>query len=344
MQRHILRATRNKTTVGEELVGASDLTAAQLAEAMAACYGYDELDATTFTAEPRALKLLSATTAEKHGIIPTALSGSGDHVTVVLFDVESTLDVLETLRMATGNSPTIQIGTKSFIQEAIRHFYFGEAWPNRPAIAAQQPVEVDSVDSEEFLLADPPEVEQAPEPRRDRKPSMPPSPAPPPRPAAAKNPKKDFSRPKTDVAQALEDFDAFLEQADIRPPQAAATNDEAQDGWGEIGSGFGSGFEVDPSAGAPSQGLQSGFGGGSVFGDFEANDPSEARDGFDLFEPSEAQLTLQELVQQQEAQVQRLQQEVQNQRDVLAVLVDMLVDARILNRKEVTRLVKARRQ
>jgi len=342
MQRHILRANRNKTTVGEELVAAEDLSASQLAEAMAACYGHDELDVTTFTAEPRALKLLSATTAEKHGIIPVALSGSGDHVTVALYDVESTLDVLETLRMATGNSPTIQIGTKAFIQEAIRHFYFGEAWPNRPVIAAEEP-EIDSVESEEFLLADP-EIELPPEPRRDRKPSMPPPPSPPPKPPVAKNPKKDFSRPKTDVAQALEDFDAFLEQADIRPPQAAVKIDDPQDGWGEMGSGFGSGFEVDPSAGAPSQGLQSGFGGGSVFGDFEANDPSEPRDGFDLFEPSETQLTLQEMVEQQEKQIQRLQQEVQNQRDVLAVLVDMLVEARILNRKEVTRLVKARRQ
>ncbi len=342
MQRHILRANRNKTTVGEELVGAEDLTAAQLAQAMATCYGYGELDVNTFTAEPRALKLLSATTAEKLGIMPVALSASGDHVTVVLYDVESTLDVLETLRMATGNSPTIQIGTKSFIQEAIRHFYFGESWPNRPSVAP--PVAAPEVESEEFLLDDPSEIEEVPEPRRDRKPSMPPAPSPAPKPAAAKNPKKDFSRPKTDVAQALEDFDAFLEQADIRPPQAAVTNDEPQDGWGEMGSGFGSGFEVDPTAGAPSQGLQSGFGGGSVFGDFEANDPSEGRDGFDLFEPSEAQLTLQELVEQQEKQIQRLHQEVQNQRDVLAVLVDMLVEARILNRKEVTRLVKARRQ
>jgi hypothetical protein len=340
MQRHILRANRNKTTVGEELVAASDLTAAQMAEAMAACYGYDQLDVATFTAEPRALKLLSATTAEKHGIIPIALSGSGVHVTVVLYDVESTLDVLETLRMATGNSPTIQIGTKSFIQEAIRHFYFGEAWPNRPVIGRQP--ELDLVDSGEFLLAEP-EVEQAPEPRRDRKPSMPPTPSPPPKPVVAKNPKKDSSKPKADVAQALEDFDAFLDQADIRPSQPAVTNNDAQVGWGD-GSDFGSDFEVDPSAGVPSHGLQSGFGGGSVFGNFEANDPSESRDGFDLFEPSEAQLTLHELVEQQEKQVQRLQQEVQNQRDVLAVLVDMLVEARILNRKEVTRLVKARRQ
>ncbi len=350
MQRHILRATRNKTTVGEELVGAGDLSELQLAEAMAACYGYDQLDLNSFTAEPRALKLLSANTSEKHGILPIALSTSGDHVTVVLSDVESTLDVLETLRMATGNSPTIQIAGKSFIQEAIRHFYFGEAWPNRPRVT---PLPEPDAESEEFLLDQPSEVEEAPEPRRDRKPSMPPlSPPPVSQPVAktplakttlTKAPKKDVTKPKNDVAQALEDFDAFLDQADIRPSQMTAPSESPHDAWGELGSGFGNDFEMDPTA-VPSQGLQSGFGGGSVFGDFEPNDPSEPKDGFDLFEPSEVQITLQELVEQQEKQIQRLHHEVQSQRDVLAVLVDMLVEARVLNRKEVTRLVKARRQ
>lgn len=348
MQRHILRATRNKSTVGEELVSAGDLSESQLAEAMASCYGYGQLDVKSFTAEPRALKLLSANTSEKHGILPIALSASGDHVTVVLSDVESTLDVLETLRMATGNSPTIQIAAKSFIQEAIRHFYFGEAWPNRPAVDVQA---VDP-DSAEFLLDQPSEIEEPPEPRRDRKPSMPPSvPAPPrtkPTPAklaTAKTPKTDASPPRNEVARALEDFDAFLDQADIRPSQTGMPNESSQDVWGEMGSGFGNDFEYenDPVVTGSNKGLQSGFGGGSVFGDFEPND-SEAPDGFDLFEPSEIQMTLHELVEQQEKQVLRLHQDLQSQRDVLAVLVDMLVDARILNRKELTKLVKARRQ
>ena len=164
--------------------------------------------------------------------------------------------------------------------------------------------------------------------------------------ATAKTPKNDASPPKNEVARALEDFDAFLDQADIRPSQTGMPNESSKDVWGEMGSGFGNDYEYenDPVVTGSNKGLRSGFGGGSVFGDFEPKEPSEARDGFDLFEPSEVQMTLHELVEQQEKQVLRLHQDLQGQRDVLAVLVDMLVDARILNRKELTKLVKARRQ
>lgn len=343
MQRHILRASKNKTSVGAELVGAGDLTEAQLAEAMATCYGHNVIDEKAFSAEARALKLISAATAERNGIIPMSLSASGDQVTVALHDLEATHDVLETLRMATGNTPTVKIGSKSFIQKAIRHYYMGEPWPDRPTAQAAAPARAPEPPVELFS-------EPAP-PKRDRKPTTPP-PTPP---VAKQAPKKTSG-----AAQALEDFDAFLDKADIHP--GAQNSRDADDPWASAQSGF-PGFGDSPNAsgfgglggksglGNSGLGSNSGAGGSSLLGNHGAQNghkfapfPMEGDAGFDLFEPSEVQLTLQETVDRQEAQIQRLLQDLQNQRDVLAVLVDMLVEARILNRKELTRLVKARRQ
>lgn len=330
MQRHILRASKNKTSVGAELVAAGDITEAQLAEAIAACYGHGTVDERTFAAEPRALKLVSAATADRNGIIPMSLNPSGDQVTVAVHDLEATHDVLDTLRMATGNTPIVKLATKTFVAKAIRHFYFGEAWPDRPT---------------HNMSRVPDAVEEAPaQPRRERKPTTPP-------PTPAKPVKK-----KPDAAQALDDFDAFLDSADIRPSREADAW-EGQSGFGSsFGESKGTGSNFGSLSGAPGLGNsklgQSAFGGMSGLGTNAASQdpnfapfPMDAQEGgFDLFEPSEVHLTLQEMVDRQEAQIERLHQEIQNQRDVLSVLVDMLVEARILNRKELTRLVKARRQ
>ncbi|MEZ4460004.1 MAG: hypothetical protein R3E66_09790 [bacterium] len=286
LQRHILRASRNKTSVGEELVDAGDLSEDQLASAVAHCYGYETLDLSTFTADPRALKMLSANTADKKGILPIALNTSSDQLTVVLHDVESTHDVLDTLKMATGTPPVVKVGPRGFVNKAIRHFYFGEAWPERPMPSAMSAVEEIS---DEFVLEDP-VVE---EPKRDRRPTIPP---PTPAPLASAPPRRVTPDPpkKADVAQALEDFDAFLDQADIRPP--SSTPSPAENVWGDLGSGFGNSFDIEPPPNNSSLGSP---GKGSVFGDFEEPSEAPAADGFDLFEPSEAQMTLQELVEEQ---------------------------------------------
>lgn len=341
MQRHILRASRNKTSVGEELVAAGDLDENQLARSIASCYGYELLDVSHFEASQRALKMLSANTADKNGILPIALGANSDEITVVLYDVESSYEVLETLKLATGKAPIVRVGPRSFVHSAIRHFYFGEPWADRPSPQVQ---EVDPI-SEEFILTDPP---PEPEPRRERRPSIPP-PTPLARVAtqqiAVRKPTAPpvVPKPNNDVAQALKDFDAFLDQADIRPsnPHSSDQGAKIDDDWGDIPSGFGSGFEMETPGQA--NGLGSGFGKGSVFGEFDAA-PSHAADGFDLFEPSEAQPTLQETVDLQTRQINRLNQELQSQREVLAALVDMLVEARVLNRKELTKLVRSRRQ
>lgn len=317
MQRYILRATKNKVSVLREIFE-DHPESESIAKVVASHLGAEFLPPDALVAQKNALALVAAKSAENAALLP--LSFQDDTLVVAVADIESASDLLNTVKLATGNAPEIKISAYQSLKDAIAYHYFGKPWKfaQSPAKPAPEPPDPEP-DSEDIIdlndLVAPPKIEPDEAVMR-AKPKRRPSLSSPQSFAGSEKLEKPKS-PTVEVNQALEDFDAFL---DTNSTGQFATDDS----WEE---------EFYKSQG------QSGF--GSQFG--ESEDELNAIQGFDLFEPSEIELTIQELVDRHEAQIQKLQQELKNQRDVVAVLVEMLHESRVLNRKELSKRVKARR-
>lgn len=314
MQRYILRATKNKSTILSELFQ-DDVAERKVLEALTSCYGFQTLDVSKINPEARALTMVAGMTAEKSQLLPVAINL--DTLSVVVSDPERAQELLATLKLATGNAPTVFVAEHSALRKAIRHFYFKEAWPEKGK--AEDPL------SEEILLEhiSPPESLT---PKKSR-----PTPA---RPISSplQGPQTEVKskvQPKVEpINQALDDFDAFLETSNAGG--AFSSDDEWESEFYKNQSSFG-------NSGLGNSGLGT-FGFGS-----QLEEPKDDQ-GFDLFEASEIQLTVQELVDRHEAQIASLRQELKAQRDVVSALVEMLQEARLLNRKELSKRVQARRE
>lgn len=322
LQRYILRATKNKSTILSELFQ-DDVSEQSILEALATCYGYQTLDLSAVNPEARALSMVAGLTAEKSQLLPIAVNL--DALSVVVSDPERAQELLATLKLATGNPPLIFIAEQSKLRKAIRHFYFKEPWPERNK--AEDPF------SEEILLEhiSPPE---AVSPKKSR-----PTPARPITAPVGLQPDKTNASPRVEpINQALNDFDAFLETSSAGG--GFSSDDEWETEYYKNQSSFGNSAFGNASLGSSSPG-------GSGLGTFgfgsQLENPKDDQ-GFDLFEVSEIQLTVQELVDRHEAQIASLRQELKAQRDVVSVLVEMLQEARLLNRKELSKRVQARRE
>jgi len=292
MQRYILRATKNKSSVLQEIYAESS-DANAIAEALATYLGTTKVGAAELNPDPKALSLVAPKTADSAQVLPLFLER--DTVVLAISDPHQSTELIQTLRLATGSAPRLLVAAPDLLRKAIRHFYFNEEWVGRPMAEESEVFEIDETDFSDLVA--PPQPEPTPPP--------------------------ELERPKThtqDVNRALEDFDAFLEASS--PGSKFQSDDEWEEEYYKGQSGFVSGI-------------------GSQFG--ESEEELNAIHGFDLFEPSEVQLTMQELVDRHDAQIQRLQQELKVQRDVVTALVEMLQESRILNRKELSRRVKLRR-
>lgn len=292
MQRYILRATKNKTSVLQEIYrDSSDVD--KIAGALANYLGTTQIEGSDLDPDPKALSLVAPKTADSAQVLPLRLEK--DTVVLAISDPNQSGELIQTLKLATGSPPRLLVVAPELLRKAIRHYYFNEEWAERAVTEKSEAFEISEPDFSDLVA--PPQPEPSP-------------------PRELEAPKS----PTQDVNRALEDFDAFLDAS------SAGAKFQSDDEWEEEYYKGQSGFAS---------------GAGSQFGEFEEG--PNAIHGFDLFEPSEVHLSLQELVDRHDAQIQRLQQELKAQRDVVTALVEMLQESRILNRKELSRRVKLRR-
>ncbi len=356
MQRAILRAKKNKIGVVDQLLNSEQLAEDVIAQGVAQCYGYNLLDVSDgFDADPNAYNLISGSVAKKHSVLPFELDG--DAVKIIVFNAESVADVLGTLKTATGGDPEVFVASKSFVESAIGHYYDSKEWPDKPDSLIFEPepisdaeeldLDVDEVFSDlkrqktgtkkPIIIDDPPTTNDTP----TRKVPVPPKPQ-----AAAISKPKTAKRPQivqkpvtpeppseeevADVQAALDDFDAFLDQSDFLSgaPGVQTDADPLADDWAEKDDD--GGFDLS---------------GWDDVEDVDEDDelPEMPQEGFDLFEPSEVELTLADIVDRQQRAISKLHQELKGQREVVSSLVDILVEERVINRKELMKLVKKKR-
>lgn len=387
MQRFILRATKNKTGVIEEILTDGSLDQQVVARGVADCYGYELLPDAAIDAEPVAINMISGKMAKAHGVLPFAVSDGGDHVTVAVYDTQSADEVLKTLKMATGNEAEVKVATRSLLEDAIDHYYFDEPWPLKDESLKDESADADEApefhlekieESDEFLLEDiaeevdaldrsapgpAPDTETAKQSARKKAPAQRPETRKQPfarvepekvavRKARAPGPPANKHRDKQDsVEQALDEFDDFLDQSDYVSGAPGISNDPtpqnpewdaddhmaAQSGF-EVGAGFDAGDVSDESFEDP--GIEA-FDEDAFANAF--NDEPNAS-GFDLFEPSEVQMPLEELVARNEKRIQNLKRELKGQREVVSSLVDLLVESRVISRKELMQRVGEKRK
>lgn len=347
MQRMILRASKNKTGIVEQLFADSTIEEGDLARELAHYYDLDVVQPGSFTVNETALKFISKSMADKHGVLPFAVSESADHVEVAVYNPEAAQSVVDSLKTATGNEPTVFVAPRSWLNDAIRHFYFGEAWASAPAHKAATrdvsdisddvavPTAGTTEESSEIILD---EVIVPPKPkgraRKDSSPDatpQPEEPAPKKRRKRAKPEKRSRSNsrpdrkrrsssaagePSGEVEAALDEFDAFLDNA---TGWGASSGSSKIPGWDE---------DEEPSDENPFS-LKS-----TSAGDWE-------KGGFNLFdEQSEAGDALRELVEQHEELIERLRRELQQQRDIITALVEALAESGVVSKREIKHRVK----
>ena len=345
-QRMILRASKDKTTIVDQLFGDDKIDEDAVAKELASYYGLDVVVPARFSVNDTALKFISKSMADKHGVLPFAVSAAADHVTVAVYNPESAQSVVESLKTATGKEPTVQVAPRSWLHQAIRHFYFGDPWADAPAHrATTREVTADAADlsvplgqeeSSEIVL-DEVVVPPVPKPRATRKTSdagstpvpVQPSPEPQPKPKAAppepprkRRQSRSGIEADSEVDHALDEFDAFLDNATGWGNHSGASGIP---GWDEEAP------DVDPfSMQAAAAGWEE-----------PAAPASNGGSGFSLFDDAEEPINnWQSLVQEHEETIEKLKRELQNQRDIISALVDALADAGVVSKRDIKHRVK----
>lgn len=346
MQRMILRATKAKTGVVEQLLDDEKIDQAGIARELAEYYELSTVNVGEFSVSETALKFISKTMADKHGVLPFAVSESADQVTVAVYNPEAAQSVIDSLKTATGKRPNVQVAPRRWLEGAIRHFYFQEAWAEAPehrtatrevaAVARELGLGGDSSSEivlDEVVVPPAPKVKKAAP--RSKDPAQTPLPpplivlddsAPPPEPRRKRAPEEAPARRKSAAPAseseghdaALDEFDAFLDHAT---------------GWG--GAGNRSGIPGWDQADSPAD--------ANPFAreDDGWHDPPSAG-GFSLFdEKSEAEgLNLREVVDRHDESIAQLRREIQQQREIITALVDALVEAGVVSKRDIKHRVK----
>lgn len=143
-----------------------------------------------------------------------------------------------------------------------------------------------------------------------------------------------FISEAVDFAGALDNFDASLKES---APLA-------------FDSGFGSGRELEHRTGNNLQSLASirlPYADSGSDSRIDSSLIGKSADEFDLFdEPKreESVLTLQQIVEQNHQKIRKLEREVEHQRAILQTLADLLVEARVISRKQLKDRLKALRK
>lgn len=347
MQRIILRATKNKTSVIEQLFEDGKVDEEAVAGELADYYGMQKVEPGSFTVNETALKFISKSMADKHGVLPFAVSAQADQVSVAVYNPDAARSVVDSLKTATGKEPTVQVAARGWLTHAIRHFYFGEAWANAPAHNSatrdvgdiSDDVAVETTESSAEIVLD--EVIMPPRPKKKKKAPTPeakppPTPAAEPEPAAEQPRRRKRSGSKSgrrrtssgagadseaQVEAALDEFDAFLDSAT---------------GWGTGGRAKIPGWDEESEAEENENPFANNIANSSGWG-------NQSGSGFNLFdEQSESgeSADLRDLLDEHEDVIERLRRELQQQRDIISALVDALADAGVVTKRDIKHRVK----
>ncbi len=324
MQRIILRASKDKRTlVGQMLDDGVDEVS--LAAELARFHNVDVADLERVPIDPRALTALPPKLASKGGAFPFAMDELQDQLMVALYDPDGAAEVLKLLEQSTGTAPKIALAPRTVVMDAVAHYYFNQPRERFTRRNNQTQTQWGRSTTKGGVG----EVRSG----RVNLPSG-----------------RSGSGPLTrsNGGSNRSDFDDFL-------------NDALEDG-----PDFDPGSMVDPNLGGLQVNTNATFWGEprddprfnweeqtraarANIAQMPPHDVSGGSEGFDLFEASAPErvheMTIQDMMQAHEDRIAKLKEEAKAQREVISVLVDMLVEARVISKREIKgRLKEIRRR
>jgi hypothetical protein len=325
MQRLILQARKNKTGLVTELLGEKSVDEEAVADAVASYYERPRVTRTSFAVDATAVKLISGDMAREKTVLPFSLADGGDTVSIAVVDPDLAETVIEMLRSATGNEPQVWIAPHSFLDRQIGHHYFGEALPEEPSAPGASSMGGAEVDGNRTRLvptqANTPNsgllvIDDAPNGGDE----VPGRPGTNPRGKAlgriktAKVRAEDVRKPtdeKEELAQALEEFDNFLDNSsNFLGVNSASSMGAADD-------------DADPFS----------FDDGSDFG------------GFDLFGQEvglDESTSVEDKISRQEETIRQLVHELKRQRDIIQAMASILEEKGVLRKRDLKRRARGK--
>ena len=379
MQRFILLTSKDKGSLVETLLdGADEVDDEAVAQQVARFY---ELPLLTDRArvDDTALTMLSADMAERCSVLPVELSPSADSISVAVFDPKAAHEVLATLRTAMGSAPRIFIAPRSWLRLAIFHHYRGGPPPpplDRGDEANHDDLLERSAELEDQDPKPPPRADTSPNqqalptmrpqrlarrarqedqplgPTRPRSHGQPPSPASARRTTDAEHQAAEasgeFDRTQPggkgggggifDVDGALEDFDAYLDKSEAIEPDIHFDGPTLF-GGDLIKSDSSPFLELfQESLSSPSNSSAS-----ATFSLFEEEQSRAAYAGAGREAPDATLHDLRADLDENERTLRKLRIELKRQREVISTLVDLICDAGLVDRRELTRRLAAKR-
>lgn len=331
MQRFILRASRDKTGIVHQLLESGEVDESMLASELAGYLGTELVDPLAFSVDPTAVQLISDDMSRRHGVLPFALSESGDQVGVLLYDPEVAGDVLDTLKLATGSAPVLYLGPRTWVIETIERVWTGD-WSNPEMDAFEeleeldvpfQPDELLVVDDSEEIILEEVITTSGQEPVEAQFPEF-----------------RSASRPPVTNTKPLPSSDI----SDGAIPRARLPKPFPTPGLGSSDDSASTTNPVDVALEDFEASLQSG---GSV-GSFDPGDEPEGfslqqNEGFDLFEPSEADEPAHDILVRHEKMIGQLIEELRHQREILQALVEVLSDDGLVSKRQIRRQMSSKK-
>ncbi len=352
MQRIILRASKERKTLVNALLDAELVHEDVVAQQIAYFYQRDTLSAAGFRVDPRALHLITHAIASRGGVLPYAFNGRPDQLCVALYDYEGAAEVLDIMEKTTGVPPDLKFAPRAWVREAIEHYYI-KSPPSAESSLGRGGLE--AATAKHSPTARRPSVNTPGETSRAGGLS---------RPGSSRAPMLETGHQSRAMQgpASLDELDDFLAddapssqlrrsakerpehsgmgRADRSLPPARADRSlpgrggaESDVAFGEL-STLGASFWEDPNASRWSWDEQAGAAPTSAA-------PAASFDLFDVQEDvAKRGVSLQEIVERQQQRVDRLKDELRRQREVIQVLAELLVEARVITRRDLKRRLK----
>lgn len=309
MQRIILRASKDKISVVSKLLDENFVTDEVMAQHLAQFYDSKLLNLSMLHVDVEALKLLMPKVAQTGGVLPFMFSDDKNCVHVAVYDLELAQSVMELLQSSTGSPPEPHIAPRRWVIEGIQHYYLN------------QPSDMFGRDANSSWM------------RRSTVPEV-----------SANLTHSGLLRHKTmDPSLSRHELRASFVGHTSRPGQTSSIRGDFDDFLGELSS---SGPMIDPNLSTLPHADSSNFWSDNNlstdgFGNPKTPDPS----GFDIFEhdlsiTKRPGVTIQDMVATHHEKLRKLKEEDKRQRQVIQVLVDMLVEARVISKRELTKRLK----
>jgi hypothetical protein len=316
MQRLILQARKNQGGLVSELLDENTVDEGAVAAAVASYYEHPQVALEGFAVDETATKLISGEMARKNAVLPFLLEDGGDRVSVAIVDPDGAQSVIEMLRSATGNAPSVWIAPRSFLTTQIDHYYFGEALPELTNSSAQSAPSAANSDANRTRLvpakgtsqhSDLIVIDDQPTSKVERPPTNPKGKALG-RIKPARVRAEDVHKPdeREDLEHALEEFDNFLDNTS-NFLGASPKPDEDVDP-----------FSLDDSGG---------FGGFDLFGQEVGLDESTS---------------VEDKVAHQEETIRELVSELRRQRDVIQAMASILEEKGVLKKRDLKRRARGK--